>query len=229
MKNRDVLEINEKYRSWLTQMGLMSFEQLMFSHIGCVVKQNVRRIKGCGKVVYLKQHFATPILKSIEKYLQGQYPHAAPFDEYIHICSLQQAQLPVMIPIAAGERRILGFPVCGFILVDEVKGVRLNELLSQVGTENEKTALLRAFGRLLARLHQHGFYTPLRFKDIIVTDENETSLVMIDRESRNSYPRHRSKAKAKRSLNTSFRRIKRDFPELNEHQISTVIEAYLCY
>ena len=204
----------------------MSFEQLMFSEIGCRVSNQVRRIEGCGKVAYLKRQFNTSIYKSIEKYLQGQYPHSSGFNEYIHICFLQKAQLPVMNPIATGERRILGFPRCGFILVEEIKGVSLEECLNKLSIETQKTALLQAFGRLLARLHQHGFYAALRFKDVIVTDVNEASLVMIDREARNIYPRYRLKAKAKLSLNKSFHRTKRTFLTFGEHHINIILEAY---
>ncbi|HBG28618.1 MAG: hypothetical protein A2Y10_12680 [Planctomycetes bacterium GWF2_41_51] len=226
MKNRDVFQVNEKYHQWLTQMGLMSFEQLMFNDIGCKIDNRVRRIEGCGKVVYLKRQFNTSIYKSIEKYLQGQYPHSKGFNEYTHIRFLQQAQMPVMDPIATGERRKLGFPRCGFILVEEVKGVLLDKCLNELSIEAQKTALLQAFGRLLARLHQNGFYASLRFKDIIVTDVNESSLVMIDRETRRIYPRYYQKIKAKISLNKSLHRIKRTFRAFDDHYMNIILEAY---
>ena len=58
-KGRNTLVLNETYRSWLTQMGLTSFEQLMFGNIGCVMeedhKSDVRRIEGCDRTAYLKR------------------------------------------------------------------------------------------------------------------------------------------------------------------------------
>jgi hypothetical protein len=226
MKNTDIFNINDKYLLWLKQMDLMSFEKLMFADIGSKVNKRVRRIEGCGKVVYLKRQLNTSIYKSIEKYLQCMYPHSRPFSEYIHICCLQKAQLPVMNPIAAGERRICGLPRCGFILVEEVKGISLEECLKQNITTVQKNALLEAFGRLIAKLHQNGFYAALRLKDVIVTDVNEASLVIIDREVRCARPRLGWKLKANRSLRKSFRRIKTTFPEFDKHYINTILEAY---
>jgi hypothetical protein len=222
----DIFKINAKYQPWLTKMELTSFEQLMFSDIGSELNSQIRRIEGCGKVVYLKRQLSVPIYKSIEKYLQMQYPHSKPFSEYIHIGFLQKAQLPVMNPIAAGERRILGLPRCGFILVEEVKGISLQECLNTLENETQKTALLKAFGTLLARLHHNGFYAAVRFKDVIVTDVNEASLVMIDRETRIVHPRNYNKIKAKFSLNKSIRRIKRTFPQFDKHHKSIILDGY---
>ena len=198
----------------------------MFGDVGSKVEEGTRRIEGCGKVVYLKRHLNVSIYKSVEMYLQWQYPHAKAFSEYIHIGFLQKAHLPVMNTIAAGERRILGFPCCGFILTEEVRGISLEEFLKKSEYEVQTTALLKAFGSLIARLHQNGFYAALRFKDVIVTDVNEASLVMIDREARYVHPRNGKKLKAKLSLKKSFRRIKRTFPQFNEHHKSIILEGY---
>ena len=229
-KARNTLVINETDRSWLTQMGLVSFEELMFTDIGRVIqkdyKSDVRLIEGFGRTVYLKRHLITPIKESVEKYLLDRCAYTGPFTEHLYMCSLRRFQFPVMNCIAAGEQRRLGFPRFGFILADEVKGSRLDEALELTDTQNTEVQLLQSFGKLLAELHQHGFYAQLRLKDIIVTDRNAPALVMIDRENRHPHPCRRSKMKARRSLDRSFRRIKRDSPAFDQHHIDIVMQSY---
>jgi len=214
----------------LTQMGLVSFERLMFGDVGCVMEKNqkadIRRIEGHGRTAYLKRRLTSSVAKSIESCLSGRRAHTAPFTEYLHICSLHQFQLPAMNYIAAGEQRKLGFPQLGFILVDEVKGTRLDQALNLADVQDHELRLLRSYGALLARLHRHGFYGSLRLKDIIVTDINQGSLVMIDRETRHPYPRFRSTIKARQALNRSFRRIRRDLSDFNEDHINIVMQSY---
>jgi len=232
-KGRNTLVLNETYRPWLKQMGLLSFEQLMFGDIGRVIgkdhKSDIRRVEGYGKTAYLKRRLTNPIRKSLEMYFLDRCAHTAPFTEYLHLCSLQRFQFPVMNSIAAGEQRKLGFPCFGFILVDEVRGSRLDEVLNLTDTQDNKVQLLRSFGKLLAKLHQHGFYAALCPKDIIVTDINEASLVMIDREARHPHPCHLSKIKARRSLGRSFHRIRRNLPAFDEDHINIVMQSYRSY
>ena len=222
--------LNDEYRSWLVQMRLDTFEQLMFAEIGCVLEKGdhneTRRIEGYGRTAYLKRRLTGSVAKSIESCLSGRRAHTAPFTEYLHVCSLQQFQLPVMNCIAAGEKRKLGFPQFGFILVDEVKGTRLDQALNLDDMQDHELRLLRSYGSLLARLHRHGFYGSLRLKDIIVTNVNQASLVMIDREARHPYPRCRSTIKANQALDRSFRRIRRDLPGFNENHINIVMQSY---
>ena len=225
--------LNETDRSWLAQMGLTSFEQLMFGDVGCVMEKNhkadIRRIEGYGRTAYLKRRLTSPIKESFEKYILDRRAHTAPFTEYLHICSLQRFQLPVMNVIAVGEHRRFGFPCFGFILVDEVRGDRLDEVLSRTHIQDTEVQFLQSFGTLLAKLHKNGFYSSLRLKDIIVTDINKASLVMIDRETRHPYPRPQSKMKARRSLDRSFRRIRRDMPAFDEHHTNVVMQSYRNY
>ena len=230
VKAKNTLLVNETDRPWLAQMGLASFEQLMYRDIGCVIQKDdisdVRIIEGYGRTAYLKRHMICPIQKSIEKYFLSCRAHTVPYTEYLHMCSLEQFQFPVVNSIAVGEQRKLGFPRHGFIFVNEVKGSRLDETLNLMDTQDKDVKLLQSFGKLLARLHQHGFYAQLRLKDIIVTDMNKPSLVMIDRETRHPHPSRLSKTKSKRSLDRSFRRIKRDSPAFNEDHKNIVMQAY---
>jgi hypothetical protein len=224
------LVLNDHYRPWLAQMGLDTFERLMSSETGCVLEKTehseIRRIEGGGKTAYLKRRLTSPIMTSIESYLSGRRAHTAPFTEYLHVCSLRQAQLPVMNWMAVGEERKWGFPRAGFILVDEVKGVPLDRALNLAEMQDRDLRLLQSYGALLGRLHQQGFYGSLRLKDLIVTDLDQGFLVMIDREARHPYPRGRSAIKTRQALDRSFRRIRRDLPGFNDHHIGIVMQSY---
>jgi len=229
MKRKTILKVSEAYRDWLGKMNLLSFDQFMFSEQGDFVektkKREILRIEGHGRAAYLKRRLICPLGTSLEMYLQGQQPRSAPFTEYLHICALEQHQLPVMKAMAVGEQRRFGFPRCGFILVEEVRGVSLDSLLCQAQQADQRDELLQAYGRLMGRLHQAGFYCPLRLKDIIVT-ESESELVMIDREARYPYARRRSRLRARRSLDMAFRRTIRAYPSFDEAQMNRVRDAY---
>ncbi len=163
------LEVTEKYRHWLEKMNLLSFEQVMLFDQGTILekskKRDIRRIEGHGMAAYLKRRLNSPIGKSLEMFLEGRWPHTAPFNEYRHICALQRHQLPVMNAMSTGEQRRFGFPEYGFILVEEVKGVPLDRKLCECESSDLRDKLLRSYGQLIARLHQKGFYCPLRLKE----------------------------------------------------------------
>ena len=229
MKNKHILRVADTYRDQLATMNLLSYDELMFSDLGSIVEkfktQEIRRIESHGTVAYLKRRLTSPFSKSLEMYLEGQRAHSAPVNEYLHICALQRHQLPVMNAMAAGEQRRLGFPGCGFVLVEEVKGIQLDRMLCQCEDSDKIKELLQSYGQLTARLHRAGFYCPLRLKDIIVTDDRQ-SLVMIDRETRHPYPHYRSKYRARRSLRIAFRRTIREYPSFDEAHTSIIMQSY---
>ena len=226
-----LFDICENYRRWLSDASLNSFDKLMFDDIGTVIKKGyareIRRIDACGKIVYLKRRTTPQSSRtSFEMYLQGMRAHTIPYIEYLHVKALQRSGFPAMKVIAAGEQRRYGFPGCGFILLDEVKGTPFDLLLKNATDTEARDCLLRAYGRLLAKLHQHGFYAATRLKDLIATNQEDQPLVLIDRETRYPYPRRRSKHKAKRTLKNSFRRITRELPSFDQDQQRIVMQAY---
>lgn len=215
-------------------MALNRFDKLMFDDIGTVIKKGyareIRRIDCRGHIVYLKRRLKPQSPRtSLEMYLKGMKAHTTPYIEYLHVKSLQHCGFSVMKAIAAGEQRMYGFPRCGFILVDEVKGTPFDVLLNNTTNTENRDHLLRTYGQLLAKLHQHGFYAAARLKDVITTDQEDRPLVLIDRETRYPYPRRRSKYKAKQTLNNSFRRIARDMPSFDQNQQHIVMQAYHHY
>lgn len=230
MISKQFFNINEQYRSRLEALNLTSFEQLMNSTAGDILESEAsresRRIEHNGEVAYLKKQFFVAKKPCIETNLLLHKAHTPAVNEHIYIRQLKQQEFAVMNVMAVGEQRRCGFPSKGFILVDEVKGQQLDRLLNDIDDEKNTHSLLVAYGELIARLHQYGFYAPLRIKDIIVTDDKHQPLVMIDREIRNPYPRFRSKRRAARSLRDAFKRTRREFKKFNDEMELIIVQAY---
>ncbi|MBO9481511.1 lipopolysaccharide kinase InaA family protein [Salinisphaera sp. G21_0] len=222
--------IEERYRSRLEQLGITSFEKAMTLPIGDVLEKELsresRRIKQSGQVAYLKRQFIVSKRLCLESNMLLHKAYTPAVNEAIYIKQLKSHDFQVMDVMAVGERRKNGFPVEGFILVDEVPGYQLDRYLTD--TEDEKIThdLLTAYGTLIARLHQQGFFAPLRVKDVIILDVERCELVMIDREIRNPYPRMRTKSRAQRSLRDGFRRTRREFRKFNDDMEAIIMSAY---
>lgn len=233
MISKQFFYINEQYRDRLEALDLISFEQLMTSPVGKILEQEdsreSRRIEHSGHVAYLKRQFSVAKKLCIETNLLLHKAHTPAVNEHIYIRQLKQHQFAVMNVMAVGEQRRAGFPVNGFILVDEVKGQQMDHFLKANNDEKIVHSLLNAYGELTARLHQHGFYAPLRIKDIIVTNPEQQQLVMIDREIRNPYPRLHSKRRAARSLRDAFKRTRREFKMFNDEMEQIIMQAYNNY
>lgn len=95
--------------------------------------------------------------------------------------------IPVVVPVALGERRIFGVPVSGFLVQQEVKGQEFTELMKN-GSRWDRVKLMKAYGKLIAELHSKGVISStVRVTDLICTSTINTewdaiSLVIIDRE-----------------------------------------------
>lgn len=232
MFSNTYLEIKEQYRPWLEQLQLTCFESLMTADIGQILESEAtresRRINQNNQVAYLKRQFIVPKKLCLETNLLLQKAHTPAVNEHIYIQKLKAQQFAVMNVMAVGERRRSGFPIEGFILVEEVTGTQLDHFLNNTDDSEQQRGLLEAYGQLIAKLHHCGFYAPLRIKDLIVTDAANNTLVMIDREVRNPYPRRQSQSRAQRSLLNSFRRTRREFKNFSDEMQSTVMEAYQC-
>jgi hypothetical protein len=222
--------INSQHERWLNKMGMASFDQLMHDDLGDLVElpvgREIRRISGFGQAAYLKRQYSYSLVKSLELCFLGCWPYTSLFNEYRHVCSLKQHGLAVMNVVAVGEQRRMGFPHCGFILLEEVKGTRLDLAYQQADNEDQKEQMLEAYGLLLAELHARGFYTPLRLKDIIMTENKGEPFVMIDRETRYPFPRCRLSFHRKRSLKRAFIRMERSNSLLTTSNIQIITKIY---
>ena len=222
--------IEERYRSRVEQLDITSFEKAMTLFLGDVLEKELsresRRIKQDGQVAYLKRQFIVSKRLCFESNMLLHKAYTPAVNEDIYIKQLKARDFKVMDVMAVGERRENGFPVEGFILVDEVSGHQLDRYLTDADDEHITHDLLTAYGTLIARLHQQGFFAPLRVKDVIIRDVEKRELVMIDREIRNPYPRMRSKSRAQRSLRDGFRRTRREFKKFNDDMEAIIMGAY---
>ena len=97
----------------------------------------------------------------------------------------RQAGFSVMRVVGWGERRRLGLPVAGMLLVERVDG---EEYVARYvrSSLRRRRVMMRAYGRLIGQLHQAGIDSKVRPRDLICNGENlddpRSALVVIDRE-----------------------------------------------
>jgi len=110
---------------------------------------------------------------------------AAPTRELQLLDALAGLDIKVMEAVGWGERRVLGLPLAGFLLVREVQGA---EYVSdfQAATPARRRQLRRAHGQLVGILHRAGLWTKVRPNDLFVTGTElgdcRRCLTVIDRE-----------------------------------------------
>ncbi|MCC5873978.1 MAG: hypothetical protein JJU22_16370 [Gammaproteobacteria bacterium] len=142
-------------------------------------------VDGSDEGFYLKQFRITPRFL-ITEIIKRRLPVLASTRRELKIIRLlEQHDVPVMTPVAWGERRCLGLPVAGFLLVREVVGEPLvDRYLRATGSIRKR--LRHLHGSLIGTLHRHGILTKVRPRDLIVVSESwddfRHSLVVIDRE-----------------------------------------------
>lgn len=123
---------------------------------------------------------------TLKKLLRGKSPHSISYLELTAIDLLIQNNFAVTKPVAWGERRVLGIPVEGFLLVEEVPGVSVQTYWQQ-GDRQLRWRLMQDLGILLGKLNVAGFFAWVRLKDSICpaipdNPQQPIPLVLIDRE-----------------------------------------------
>jgi len=214
---RVAFTVCDEVRPLFRANGLDRFEALSAGDIGKKLRcerggRELRRIvlngDGGPEVFYLKRLGPEPVLLLARALLSGQVPHCGPLRELAIIQLLQQKGFAVMTPVAWGEQRRFGFPVCGFLVVREVCGEDVAQLYA-ASQAHDRLALLEEVGQLTGRLHAAGFYQAVRLKDLI-RDCNSGQLVLIDRETSKPRLSRFSKNQAVATLARASRRTLRD-------------------
>ena len=136
---------------------------------------------------------------------------------------LQEAGIAVMEVAAAGESVRAGVPTSSFILVREIEGEMLDQLFAASSNDSQRQ-LLQDLGTLVGQLHRHGFFAPVRMKDVI--RQSDGRLVLIDRETRNPRPSAFSNQRATRSLGKMLFRQSRDGLEWSVEELLIYVQAY---
>jgi hypothetical protein len=95
-----------------------------------------------------------------------------------------------MKPVAWGEHTILGWPMRGFILVEEVVGREFVDVYREASLRIRRR-LFRLYGELMGTLHRKGIDSKVRPEDLICVSDNykdfRNCFVVIDREHGHPY------------------------------------------
>ena len=187
-------------------------------------ERNTYRLELAGQGFFLKQVRKRRLGPALESLLRLRLPHHYAWREMQQVLALQAAGLDVMEVVAAGERTRLGVPEASAILVRQVEGTALDALYLQA-EPGEQQAMLVKLGALTGKLHQAGFFSPVRMKDIIVTAQGR--YVLIDRETRSPRPRSFSRKRAQAGLRRFLHRQRRDYPDWQSADSLSLLEGYL--
>ena len=188
------LQINPAFADLLQSNHLSDYAKIMHSGDGETVEDNeqrdVRRLRLGEQVFYLKRTKSEKITSAFESYARARLAHSKPVKEMLQFKYLAERGFDVAEVVASGEQLRLGIPQRGFIITAEASGKDLAEVYRGANT-GDRILILGQFGALLGRLHDQGFYGSTRLKDIIYTGRPGANpgLTLIDRETRNPYPK----------------------------------------
>ena len=222
-----VMEVNQYYKDLFDGIGLSDFEAFMSSDVGHILSleslRETRKFSIKGFTFFLKRIKKFKYSSALEAFLQGRWPHSYAWREMQHVYQLKQAGIPVMSIAAVGENRHWGLPKESFIVVVGVEGTELNKAFES-SDEAGKSIIMNQLGVLYAQLHRHGFLKPIRLKDLIRTQSQE--LILIDRETRNPFPRSFSQRRAIKSLTKAKQRQVRDGIHYSKTDNTIMLRAY---
>jgi hypothetical protein len=185
-------EIASDWNEPLKESGLCDLARLVDGAVGTACKQKpssaVYRLRlANGELLYLKRYDGPDIGRVLKRLLRFRLPTTAALEEYRTAKLLGSRGIAVMEPIAWGERRRLGvWPLRGFVLVREVRGVEVHDSLLAESAESARCAVLHSAGKVLGRLHSLGYFRTVRLKDMIQTDRQaeaapaEVPITLID-------------------------------------------------
>jgi tRNA A-37 threonylcarbamoyl transferase component Bud32 len=187
--------IDKKYDELFCSASLSRFDDLFRKDLGKTVRvedeKSIRFFEishaGGEKGFYIKREFPRwhQVIKQFLIHRRG-YTLASSHELQL-IKFYNENKIPVVVPVAWGERCILGVPVSGFLVQKEVLGQEFTELMKN-GSSRERIELMKAYGKLIAELHSKGIISSfVRVTDLICTSTinkewHEISLVIIDRE-----------------------------------------------
>lgn len=205
------LQINPAFADLLRSSNLQSYSQIMQTSRGDIVEENslrdVRRLGLDGVTFYLKRTRSEKLSSALESYCSCRLAHSRPFKEMMQFQLLEQLDFDVAEVVATGEELRFAVPVKGFILTREVPGQDLAQVY-RMADRTERNNILSQFGCLMGRLHSSGFFGSTRLKDIISAGSPQASmkLTLIDRETRNPYPKRATRGNTIARLLFNIRR-----------------------
>lgn len=206
--------------------GIVDFIDLMSANVGTLLSsekggRQVRRLELDGQTFYLKRlGHESPMISML---LFGCWPRSGPIRELMLLRRLSSAGFPSMVPVAWGERKVLGLPMGGFIVVRGIEGEDVAELFDR-SSGRDRRAMMQEVGLLVGRLHAAGFFHPVRLKDLIRSAEG---MMLIDRETSKPWPKvWFTWTSCVRSLSRAVRRTVRDGHKIGPGSAGAFLRGY---
>jgi hypothetical protein len=161
----------------LQRLDLADYDALMHADVGPPFKSKpglvVHRLRDpqTGQTLFLKRCTKTPSEPvwrlAARRWLRQRPLHTEPYHVHLAAQTLRAHGFNAMPVVAWGERRSLGWlPDQGFMVAGGVAGDSLEEIFA-TGTTQVRRRVLWLVGRLMGRLHQHGFCVTLRLHDLL--------------------------------------------------------------
>ncbi len=163
---------------------------------------------------FLKRTYHEPLGKILRQVLLLRNPHYNTAREAIAIRQLNDCGFATTIAVASGEWKRSGIPVASFLLIKEVRGRQLAGNFRELPGAT-RARIMRAYGELLAGLHDSGFFHRVKLNDLFDTGEGAgpVNLVLIDRDARAPYPKSCSRKRlALRNTASNLRLVMKSYP-----------------
>ena len=225
------LQINPAFTDLLRSCNLHSYSRIMQTSDGEIIEDNderdVRRLSLDGTKVYLKRTRFERLSPALESYCHIRMAHSKTFREMIQLHSLEELGFDVAEVVAVGEKLRLAIPREGFLITREVPGQDLARIYHSAN-KVDRNHIMGHFGSLLGRLHDHGFFGSTRLKDVISRGDPGGSfkLTLIDRETRNPYPKRVDRKTAINRLLFNIRRQAQQGEVFSNDEWATFAEHY---
>ena len=192
------LHIDPSIKPFLANTGISQFQDFVDYSAGTLVsrpaKRHVRRLSlevgGRNKKYFLKQSGFQSFYLFLKSWCRLQVPLSGTARELLLLKLFRDQGIPVMKAVAWGEHTVLGWPVRGFILVEEVVGKEFVEVYRGASLRVRRR-LFRLYGELMGTLHRIGIDSKVRPEDLICVSDNyknfRNCFVVIDREHGRPY------------------------------------------
>ena len=190
---RKSLHINEALKTTLASIGLSDLQDFVDYSDGQIVSRPSKRpvrclyltVAGHRRKYFLKQTRVESFLRVLKTWRRNRVLHSSPVREFLILELFRMQGIPVMNVVAWGELKIFGWPVKGFLLVEEVAGRGFAEIYQNASLQIRRR-MMWVYGELMGTLHLKGIISNVRLRDLIWVSKDYTTfrkcLVVIDRE-----------------------------------------------
>jgi Ser/Thr protein kinase RdoA (MazF antagonist) len=181
----------------LQRLDLADYGALMHADVGPPFKTkpglSVHRLRDThnGTALFLKRCTAPPAEPlwrlAARRWLRKRALHSEPYHVHLASQTLRAHGFNAMPVLAWGEQRAFGWlPQQGFMVAGAMPGDNLEPVFTD-GTPLVRARVMALLGRLMGRLHQHGFNVTLRLHDLLASAQDlatpewrSVELAMID-------------------------------------------------